>query len=170
MPRHLRLRIWLLTGTEVSALCAIPGLAMAAKDENYGYIFATVKVLCDVLALKNDIGIRTRREYQAKNREAIRELIQEYTVIAERLEIFYQAFQKQWFAENKPFGFEVQDLRIGGLLQRTKSCTARLKAFADGTLDEIAELDGKILDPECGDGTVRELQCNQWKDYFLSVL
>lgn len=145
-------------------------LAVTAKDRNYGYIFDAVKALCDVLALKNDIGIRTRCAYQAKDRGRIKELADEYAVIAERIEIFHQAFQEQWFAENKPFGFEVQDARIGGLLRRTKSCMARLKAFADGSLNEIAELDEKILDPECGDGTVRELQYNQWTDYFASVL
>lgn len=145
-------------------------LDAAVKDKNYGYIFATVKALCDVLTLKNDIGIRTRRAYQAKDRGAIKALVQEYAVISKRIEIFHQTFQEQWFAENKPFGFEVQDARIGGLLQRTKSCMARLKDFADGTLDEIAELDEKILDPECGDGTVRELQYNQWTDYFVGVL
>ena len=57
----------------------------------------------------------------------IRALIKDYNTLIERIEIFYQAFRKQWFAENKPFGFEVQDMRLGGLIQRTKSCAERLR-------------------------------------------
>ena len=33
---------------------------------------------------------------------------------------------KEWFCENKPFGFEVQDLRIGGLKARVETCKNRL--------------------------------------------
>lgn len=52
----------------------------------------------------------------------------------------------------------------------TKNCAARLKAFADGILEEITELDEKILDSERGNGTVREIPYNQWSDYFASVV
>lgn len=145
-------------------------LALLEKDENYGYVFAAIRALCDVLALKNDIGIRTRSAYQAKDRGAVKELAGEYAAIAERLEIFYRAFRKQWFTENKPFGFEVQDARLGGLIQRTKSCMERLQAFADGTLDEIPELDEDILDPECRDVGTREVEFNNWKGSFAAVI
>lgn len=51
------------------------------------------------------------------------------------------------FTENKPFGFEVQDARLGGLMQRTKGCMERLQAFADSEIKEISELGEDILDP-----------------------
>lgn len=145
-------------------------LAPLVDDEEYGYIFATIKALCDVLKLKNDIGIRTRKAYREKDRTAINELIEDYGVVLKRLDAFYQAFQTQWFRENKPFGFEMQDARIGGLMQRTKSCMQRLKAFADGEISQIPELDEDILDPECLDGSKRELQYNDWIGSFASVM
>ena len=97
-------------------------------------------------------------------------MIQEYRILTERIEVFYYAFRKQWFIENKPFGFEVQDARLGGLIQRTKSCMERLQMFADGAIQEIPELDEDILDPECGDGTVREIGLNSWIKSFTSVI
>ena len=48
-------------------------------------------------------------------------------------------------SENKPHGFDVQDLRIGGLLYRTESCRQRLLDFADGKLTRIEELDEPLL-------------------------
>ena len=51
----------------------------------------------------------------------------------------------QWFKENKPFGFEVQDARIGGLIMRVNTCMERLQAYVDGKIDTIEELDADIL-------------------------
>ena len=145
-------------------------LAALINDESYGYVFSTVKTLCDVLKLKNDIGIRTRRAYRAKDMNEIQALIEDYNTLNGRIEAFYRAVCKQWFAENKPFGFEVQDARLGGLMQRTKSCMERLQAFADGTLSQIPELDEDILDPECADGSVREIEWNGWSQSFAGTV
>lgn len=143
-------------------------LAALEKDEEYGYIFATIKALCDILALKNDIGIRTRRAYRERDMNEIRTLIKDYNTIVERIETFYRAVRKQWFTENKPFGFEIQDARLGGLMQRTKSCMERLQAFAEGTITKIPELDEDVLDPECESGGVREVGMNSWLKSFAS--
>lgn len=145
-------------------------LAQLEKSENYGYIFETIRTLCDILALKNDIGIRTRKAYRAKDMNEIQILISDYNTLIERIEVFYKAFRKQWFAENKPFGFEIQDMRLGGLMQRTKNCMERLQSFAEGTLSQIPELDEDILDPECSSGGIRELGLNSWEKSFVSVV
>ena len=97
-------------------------------------------------------------------------LVSDYNTLIERIEVFYKAFRKQWFAENKPFGFEIQDMRLGGLLQRTKNCMERLQSFAEGTLSQIPELDEDILDPECSSGGIRELGLNSWEKSFVSVV
>lgn len=145
-------------------------LAPLANDENYGYVFATVRALCDILTLKNDIGIRTRQAYRAKDMVEIQTLIKDYNILVERIKLFYYAVREQWFRENKPFGFEVQDMRLGGMIQRTKNCMERLQTFADGTLSQIPELDENILDPECSNGGVRELELNSWEKSFSSVV
>ena len=145
-------------------------LAQLEKSENYGYIFETIRTLCDILALKNDIGIRTRKAYRAKDMNEIQILVSDYNTLIERIEVFYKAFRKQWFAENKPFGFEIQDMRLGGLMQRTKNCMERLQSFAEGTLSQIPELDEDILDPECSSGGIRELGLNSWEKSFVSVV
>ena len=50
----------------------------------------------------------------------------------------------QWMAENKPHGFDVQDHRLGGLLQRMRSCMERLQDYRDGRIEAIPELEEKI--------------------------
>ena len=48
--------------------------------------------------------------------------------------------------ENKPHGFDVQDIRLGGLMQRLKTCRARLERYCTGELDRLEELEEEQLD------------------------
>ena len=60
-----------------------------------------------------------------------------------RLERFHDAYQAQWMQENKPHGFDVQDIRLGGLMQRVKTCRARLEDYCAGRLDRLEELESE---------------------------
>ncbi len=122
-------------------LCAI-----AKRSRRYGYLFDTEAKLCAVLAIKYDLGVRTRAAYENGDRETLRRLAEtDYREVVKRVRLFYTAFEKQWFADNKPSGFDVQDLRIGGLIQRTEACRRRLLDYAAGKLDSIPELEEKLL-------------------------
>ena len=52
----------------------------------------------------------------------------------------------RWFKDYKPHGFDVQDIRIGALLQRTESCKKRLEMLIKGEITEIPELDEPVLE------------------------
>lgn len=121
-------------------------LAPVCESKEYGYIFSTLKALCEVLDLKYDIGVRTRKAYRGNDKKQLLKLVDDYRTIIKRLESFVDTFRKQWYTENKPNGFDIQELRIGGLILRTKSCADRLEAFANGLIESIPELDEDILD------------------------
>ena len=57
-----------------------------------------------------------------------------------------KAFKEAWYKENKPHGFDVQELRLGGLLLRLKSCKERLKDYIEGKVSIIDELEEEVLD------------------------
>jgi hypothetical protein len=119
---------------------------IAKKSRKYGYIFETEACLCDVLAIKYDLGVRTRAAYQAGDKQALRTLAeQDYAAVLRGIKVFYRAFEKQWLLENSPTGFDVQDIRIGGLLQRLSSCRRRLLAYAAGEISVIEELENKLV-------------------------
>lgn len=115
----------------------------AKRTEEYSYLFDTLSKLCNVLAIKQDICSRTREAY--KNAELLDELISDYKKMIKRTEEFYLAFRNQWYKENKPFGFEIQDTRLGGLIQRMKACLQRLIDFKEGKITSIPELEEDIL-------------------------
>ena len=61
-----------------------------------------------------------------------------------------------WYKDNKPHGFDVQELRLGGLLLRLKSCRARLQKLVDGEIDKIDELDEELVDYHNGSKTYQK--------------
>ena len=119
---------------------------VARKSRKYGYLFDTLAKLCDALTIKYELGVKTRNAYNAKDKDGLRKLANEdYTQTIKLIDIFGKAFEKQWFYENKTSGFDVQDLRIGGLIRRLSACKRRLLNYADGKIDRIEELEGDVL-------------------------
>lgn len=132
-------------------------LSLAAKNsKEYGYIFESMSALASVLAVKYDLGYKTRKAYQGGDKKALAALIPDYKETLTRLEIFVPAFEKLWMKENKPHGFDVQEIRLGGLIQRTKSCTRRLQEYVDGKVEKIDELEEKLVDVWTGGEPVPE--------------
>ena len=125
--------------------------ANAEKYPEFGYLFKTQATLCDILTEKFDLGIRTRELYEKGDKEGLRALAEgDYTLFCEKWEAFYTAFRYQWETVNKTYGFEMQDMRLGGLLVRVKNCKRRLLDLADGKLDGIAELEEAVLPHDGG--------------------
>ncbi len=140
------------TGAQYAA-CA-DRLSSGICNQTWGYLFATQKALCEVLGLKAELGIRTHQVYAGRDRQALAGLLADYQEVEKRIEAFYQALRRQWFRENKPHGLDVQDIRLGGLLQRVRSCKERLQALFDGEIDRIEELEERQLEM-FGHGTAR---------------
>lgn len=136
------------------------GLEAAAKNsKEYAYMFASYAALCRVLSVKYDLGYLTREAYQKGDKKALAALLPDYEKTLGLLEEFTAKYENMWFKENKPHGFDVQDIRLGGIMQRTKSCMRRLKEYVDGKSDRVEELEeatvnfitGGKPDPEhCG--------------------
>ena len=97
----------------------------------------------DKLCLINSL----RPAYQSGDRgqlgkiadELLPRLINEYDLQEKEL-------RKKWMATYKPFGFEVQCYRYGGVIQRLKMIRETIHAYLDGSLSKIAELEETVLD------------------------
>lgn len=128
-----------------------------AKGE-FAYLFDTAKSLAEVLAIKCDLGVRTRLAYRQGDKEALSALADRYMQVYDKLKAFYESFRKQWETENKPHGFDVQDIRLGGLMLRTLNCRRRILQYCRGETPRIEELDEDVLpfmgNNECKDGDI----------------
>lgn len=113
----------------------------AARAGEYKYVFETLASLCSVLEIKAELSLWTKAEYRSGDRKRVKALCKQYDELVKRLEKFYDLFSALWEKENKPFGWEIQDARLGGLMQRVKRCRNVLNRYADGELDSIPELE-----------------------------
>ena len=141
--------------------------AVAKKTRKFGYLFNTAAKLADALAVKFELGTKTRNAYKAGDKETLRALAEGDYVEAEKLiKAYALAFEKQWFYENHPGGFDVQDIRLGAIIRRTSSCRRRLLDYVNGKIDSIPELEEELLpfraEPK------NSIYCNQAK-YYLTT-
>ena len=118
---------------------------LSKKMGEYSYLFKNLSNLCYVLDLKWDLGIRTRKCYRENDREGLQKIVQDYAVLLTRLKVFHASFAELWEKENKAFGWEVQDARLGGLERRLKTCKKTLERYLSNEIDCIEELTADIL-------------------------
>ena len=141
--------------------------AVAKKTRKFGYLFRTAAALADALAVKFELGYKTRAAYQAGDKEELRRLAENDYKEAEKLiRAYLRVFEEQWFYENKPCGFDVQDIRIGATIQRTISCRRRLLDYVNGKIESIPELDEKLIPYR--NFEKRSIYCNDGK-YYLTT-
>lgn len=141
--------------------------AVAKKTRRFGYLFNTAAKLCDALSVKFELGAKTRAAYQAKDMDALRSLAEnEYVEVEKLIKAFALTFEKQWFYENHPSGFDVQDIRLGAIIRRTSSCRRRILDYVNGKIDSIPELEEELLpfraEPK------HSIYCNQAKYYMTT--
>lgn len=122
----------------------------AMRSPSYGYMYEHIANLCKVLAIKSRVGVDAQAAYKAGDREALKHIAD--VVLPEllkRFDAFHKTMYLQWMTECKANGYEVLDLRIGGLESRTRTAITRLHLYLDGAIDKLEELDEKRLTMDC---------------------
>lgn len=116
-----------------------------SSHPDFGYMYDTLSALCELLSMKCDLSIRTRAAYLDGDREKLSSISAEIPVIIERLNMFIEKYRRQWYFENKTFGFSNHELRLGGLRERLSSLKARLDGYLGGEYQRIEELEQPVL-------------------------
>ena len=146
--------------------------ALADKGGRFAYLYRNMACLCRVMESKYDLGLRTRDAYKQRDTAKLEALALEYSSTADAVEALADSLRNVWHTENRPHGFEVHDLRFGGLSYRLRSLSSRLSAFLRGELSDIPELDEEILpywsqsrsEPYTGEGVMPAV--HTWREMF----
>ena len=130
----------------VRRLCSSAG----TRNRAWSVLFEVQSEFCRVLAAKASAGVRIRAAYRAGDRVALQRYAEELLPeLLSRIDCFAAVYRKQWSSDNKIFGLDVFDLRIGGLKQRIQTAIERLKAWLSGELATLEELEQDILPFDC---------------------
>ena len=124
---------------------AVDLVAAGKRNKQYKYLFDNMSALCKVLALKATLGIDIRNAYNANDGKTLLKLSNRCIKTAKSVLNFKRTLQTVWFADNKPFGWEIHEIRLGGLISRLENCAARLKEYVHGKVNEIPELETEVL-------------------------
>lgn len=125
--------------------CAGELTACCSRGGRYAYLFRTLALLCEVLEQKAGLGVLVKEAYDREDRSALLLLSQRCIKTAGLVEDFRQALTEQWYLENKCFGLEVLDIRLGGLKERLYSASKRLMAYGEGKVPCLEELEAPRL-------------------------
>ena len=114
-------------------------------DSPFAYLFDFYTALCDVMARKTTFSKRLRRAYLAGDRQTMRAMRKELPALSQKIEEFRRTFRILWMKDNKGFGFEVMDLRFGGMAARCQTVQDVLADYLDGKIAHIYELEEERL-------------------------
>jgi len=121
-------------------------LAAAPKDQGiFTPAFDTIIRLTSLLENKADFGVRLKAAYDAKNTAALAGLAAECDVIIEKTKALRASHKASWMEYSKPFGWEVFDIRYGGIICRFETAKERILAYLAGDLEIIEELEAERL-------------------------
>lgn len=121
-------------------------MAQAAKRSGeWSRLFEQYEALARLLQSKCDIGIRLKAAYDARDREAMAVLSEEIGEIAGQTDTLRKLHRANWYADHKAFGWEVIDIRYGGLLSRLETARQRIHEFLEGIVEQLEELEEERL-------------------------
>ena len=111
-------------------------------DNRFGDLFDTQLRFAELLEVKTDLSVRIKDAYRNGNKAELEQIVQErIPEVLRRLDAFQDAFRTQWHTYNRPFGFEVQDLRMGGIKERLHTAEIRLMQYVRGEVEHLEELE-----------------------------
>lgn len=107
--------------------------------------FSVIKALSSLLENKASFGVRLKWAYDSRNVDALSGLVNECELIISKIKILKHAHKRAWIEYNKALGWEVHDIRYGGLIARFETAKERIVDFLDGRIEKIDELDEQRL-------------------------
>ncbi len=119
--------------------------AVGQRMGQYRYLFDNLEALCLALDVKAELGLRTRTAYKAGDKTALQALIGDYLEAEKRIEKFRNTLRHVWMTDNKPYGWDIQEIRLGGLRARLRDGAQRLQEYLDGVCSSIPELEETLL-------------------------
>ncbi|UOQ85809.1 beta-N-acetylhexosaminidase [Gracilibacillus salinarum] len=132
-------------------------------------LFDYTGALCAVLSIKSTIGTNMQSAYK-QNDQADLELIlqEELPVLLQKVKRLHKLHYKQWMETNKAFGWEVLDIRYGGLMLRIETTILRLCEFLDGKITSIPELEQERLSYSIQAKETEMVRCNLYRRIVTS--
>ena len=117
----------------------------AVPENQFSTMFKAAEALSRLLEQKATLSLDIRESYNKGDKESLAELAKcRIPLTIELLDQYIVAARKEWTSDNKYFGFDVIELRLGGLKERLSTAKRTIEEYLDGTIETIEFLDGPL--------------------------
>lgn len=118
-----------------------------AKERNprWNQLFDYYGQLAEVLSVKAEMGLKLKTAYDHQNHKQVKQINVQLRQLIEQLERLRKTHRTLWYSINKAFGWEVLDIRYGGVITRTKTAIERIEQWLIGEIKMIEELEAERL-------------------------
>jgi hexosaminidase len=122
-------------------------LLNGAKDRNPNALplFEFYEQLARVLSVKAEMGLRLKTAYDQKDKGKMVSLLEDIKELTKEVGVLRQKHREVWFSLYKPFGWEVLELRYGGLEARLETTQFRIQQWLEDKITNIEELEAERL-------------------------
>lgn len=118
----------------------------AKRNGKYGKFFETRAMCSRVMELKATMGYRIAEAYKAGDKDTLRKIAdEELPEMKRRVQALQNRHRELWYEVYKPFGWEVEDMRYGGLIGVIDSTMFRLNQYLNGEIEALDELHAERL-------------------------
>lgn len=112
--------------------------AQGDRWEKY-YNFGTA--LFDLMAKKTYIAENLKPAYDREDKDFLKKCADElFPELIKAVEKYHEIVKNQWFDSKKPFGWEIHDVRLAGIIERSKTAIERINMYLGGEIPCIDEL------------------------------
>lgn len=123
----------------------------AKQSKKYLELFLYYEKLAEVLSIKADLGVRLKTSYEASDLLTLKTICEkEIPDTIENLKVMKTLREDLWMSDAKPWGYELMDVKLGGVITRLESTKRRVLNYLDGKIPCLEELEEKRL-PYFGD-------------------
>lgn len=129
-------------------------LAPLSEKGKYRELFAFYTQLAAVLSTRAEFGVKLKEAYNQQDRSELGKLMAVAAWLQKEHEELRLLHRKVWMFYNKPFGWEVLDIRYGGIIARLQTVEDRLRSYLSGELDRLEELEEERLKGPAGKGMI----------------
>ena len=111
-------------------------------DEKWGYLYDYAYCAMDYLATKTLIAENLVPAYKSGDRAILRKIAEEYLpTLKAKTEAVHNAHKTAWLKNNKVIGWQNMDVRYGGVAARCDTAQMLIKAYLDGEIPMLEELE-----------------------------
>jgi hexosaminidase len=134
----------------------------------YKELFHFYQLLALVLSQKGDLGIRVKKAYDEKDLSTLKQICGEVIPsIIDSLQEMKLVREELWLRDAKPFGYELLDIKLGGVITRLESTKRRILSYIEGRTVSLEELEQERLpffpyETSMGHGIDESFSENRW--------